>query len=363
MNNQAEISNKQVSRLLLGYTMGVSLLIMPSGMAKSFGESAWIFTIVYGLIFTVGAWLTGRLTEKFPDETLVEFGPKLLGKYISFLLNLGLSLYFLALVTYQTRAMVELVNIAIIPFGPGWFIAGLFLLAVMYGVVKGLTTFVQLNELLIGLALAIGMLVVALGWQNFKVIHLFPVFDIDRINLDNPMRLMALASSFIGYPILLYLTPFIKKPQGITGRAIRTLLFITVIYSFLNLTVIGVFGSMETMNQGWPVLELAKSVNLSGLLLERLDLVLLLAWIPAVYTSTIGSMFFGIEGISRLFKIRWKSPIIGALTIVLFLITNSITNYFHWIRIGNYLAIIGIFFSLAMPVLLWLAYLMRREGT
>lgn len=360
MNNKPLIANKQVTRLLLGYTLGSSLLIMPSGMAKSFGESAWLFVIGYGLLFTFGAWLTARLAEKYPDETLVEFGPRLLGKVLSFLLNLGLSLYLLALVPFQTRAMVELTNIAVVPLGPGWFIAGFFLLAVMYGVIKGLDTFVQLNELLIGLAMLIGMFVIVLGWQNFSLLHLFPVFNINEIKLV-PLQWVALTSAFMGYPILFFITPFIRKPAGIAGRAVRTMLFITFIYSFLVLTVIGVFGAKETMNQGWPVLELAKSVNLSGILLERLDLVLLLAWIPAVYTSTIGSLFFGVEGISRLFKIRWKSPLVWILTAVLFLAANSITNYFHWIRIGNYLAISGVFFSLAVPLLLWTAYLFRGK--
>lgn len=361
MNNKPFISNKQVSRLLLGYTLGASLLIMPSKMAQSFGESAWLFVIGYGLIFTFGAWLTARLAEKYPDDTLVEFGPKLLGKTISFLINLGLSAYFLALVFFQTRAMVELANIAIIPFGPGWFIAGFFLLAVMYGVIKGLDTFVQLNELLIGLALFIGIVVCVLGWQNFKVLHLFPIFNIKQINLKSPMQLAALSSAFIGYPILFFITPFINKPSGITKRAVRTMFFITIIYSFLVLTVIGVFGAKETMNQGWPVLELAKSVNLSGILLERLDLVFLLAWIPAVYTSATVSFFFGVDGMSRLFKIRWRSPLIWILTVLLFITTNLIANYFHWMRIGNYLAITGIFFSLAVPLLLWAAYLFRGK--
>lgn len=363
MNNNPFVSNKQVSRLLLGYTLGASLLIMPSGMARSFGESAWFFVIGYGLIFTLGTWLTARLVEKYPDQTIVEFGPKLLGKFLSFLLNLGLSLYFLALVPFQARAMVELTNIAILPFGAGWFVAGFFMLAVLYGVIKGLDTFAQLNELLIGLAILVGMIVTVLGWQNFRLFHLFPIIDVNAINLKSPLQLATLSSAFIGYPILFLVAPFIKKPKGITGRAVRTMLFITLVYSFLVLTVVGVFGAKETMNQGWPVLELAKSVNLPGLLVERLDLVMLLAWIPAVYTSATGSLFFGIEGISRLFKIKWRSPLAWILAVVLFFMTNAITNYFHWVRIGIYLAIAGLFFSLAVPALLWIVYLFRhKEG-
>lgn len=364
MNNSRVISTKQVGRLLLGYTLGASLLVMPSGMARIFGPGAWLVTLTFGMIFVVGGWLTARLVEKYPEETIVEFGPKLLGKILGFIFNIILALFFLSVVPYQTRAMVELVNIAIIPNGPAWFISAFFLFTVVYGVIKGLDTFVQMNEFLIIISVIIGIAVVLLGWENINVVHLLPLFYYRDLHMKSTIDILALSFSFFGYPIIFYIAPFLKKPGKMTGFTVRTLIFITIIYSFLVLTVVGVFGVKEAGSQGWPVLELAKSIHLPGSILERMDLVIILSWIPAIYTTATGSLFFGVEGLARMFHLKKRSSLAWSLALVFFFVSSMIGNYFQWVRWGNLMAIAGLLLSLILPILLWLAYLIRpgRRG-
>lgn len=357
------LSEKQVGRLLVGITVGGTILTLPSVAAKAFGTAAWWVLIGFGLVFIIGGWLTARLVEKFPDETLVEFGPRLLGKPLGIVLNLFLILVFFSIVPLVTRLMVEITNIAVLPFGPSWFISGFFLLAVVYGVAKGLDTFVQVNEILVFISIAIGATVVLLGWQNFNKVHLLPLFYVKEFNLKNPSLFLGPALAFFGYPILFYLAPYIRGSGKITGQTVRSLVFVTILYSFFTLTVLGVFGVQETINQGWPALELAKSVNMPGIFLERLDLVLILSWIPALYTTAAASFFFGVLGLVRTFKLqKYASWFIWSLAIIFFFASGRLTNYFVWNKVAVYIGLVGMTVSLVYPLLLWFAYLLRPRA-
>lgn len=360
MSNRV-LSSKQVGRLIVGYTVGAAILSLPNVAVRVFGVSAWWALIIIGLIFSAGAWLTARLVRKFPDETLVEFAPKLVGSPLAWLFNLIIVSMFLGIVPIEVRAMVEITNISILPYAPAWFISGSFLLAVVYGVVKGLDTFTQVNEILIGIALIIGAGVVILGWQNFDSIHLYPLFHAGEFSIQ-PWLLAGASFPFFGFPIIYYLAPFLKDTEKIAESTIRSTLVVTILFSFFTLTVLGVFGDKETMSQGWPALELAKSINLPGVFIERMDLVLIMAWIPAIYTTATASFFFGVVGLLRLFKLKRASPIIWGLAVVFYWVSGQLTNYFQWIRWSNYLAIVGLFISFILPILLWLAYLMRPNA-
>ncbi|HOQ23984.1 MAG TPA: endospore germination permease [Bacillota bacterium] len=352
------LSAKQVGRLVVGHTVGAAILTLPNVAVRAFGSSAWWVLFVLGLFFTVGAWFTAVLVRRFPEETLVEFAPKLLGRPLGFILNLLLILMLLSIVPIEVRAMLEITNISILPLGPAWFISGIFLLAVAYGVSKGLDTFAQVNEILIGLALIIGATVVVLGWQNFDSIHLYPLFHPKDFRWQ-PMLLIGPSMAFFGYPIIYYLAPFLKDPDRLVGSATRSMFFITLLFSFFTLTIQGVFGDKETLNQSWPALELAKSIHLPGIFIERMDLVLILAWIPAIYTTASASMFFGILALVRLFKLRSTSLVIWGLAAIFYWLSGLLTNYFEWTKWSGYLGFLGLFISILLPLVLWLAYLMR----
>jgi spore germination protein len=359
--NGRVLATKQVGRLLLGYTVGGTILALPTVTTAAFGTSAWWMLLIYGLVFTLGGWLTARLASKFPEETLVEFGAKILGNPLNWLINLFLIAMFLAVVPMETRLMVEIATIAVLPNAPSWFISGFFLLVVTYSIVKGLDTFAQINEILIIASVLIGAAVVILGWQNADLTHLLPLFYLKDFKLQ-PDLLLTTSFAFFGYPILLYLAPFLKEPRRMTAYTIRTLIFIAILFAFFTFTVLSVFGAKETLNQGWPALELAKSINIPGIFIERLDLVLILSWIPAIFTTAACSFYFGVLGIVRLFKIKNASAIIWTLAIVFFFASGSLTNFFMWNRITTYLSYAAIVISLGIPFFLWIAYLIRPNS-
>ena len=356
--NGRVLATKQVGRLVLGYTVGGTILALPTVTTRAFGTSAWWLLLIYGLVFTLGGWLTARLATKFPDETFIEFGAKILGTPLSWALNLFLILVFLAVVPLETRLMVEIATIAVLPHAPSWFISGFFLLVVTYSIVKGLDTFAQVNEFLIIASILIGAAVVILGWQNADLIHMLPLVNLRDFRLQ-PDLILVPSFAFFGYPILLYLAPFLKDPKKMTVYTVRTLVFISLLFGFFTFTVLSVFGAKETLNQGWPALELAKSINIPGIFIERLDLVLILSWIPAIFTTAAVSFFFGVLGIIRLFKLKNASAVIWTLSIVFFFASGRLTNFFMWNRFSIYLSYAGIILSLGLPLFLWVAYLIR----
>src|SRR5687768_15157025 len=115
--------------MIIGYNIGGGILTLPSLAAGIFGSSGWLLVLTLGLIYTGSAWIAARLAEKFPEETIVEYSPRLLGKLIGLLFNLILIAHLFLVIPIDVRILQELVNISLLPGAPTWFVSGSFLFA------------------------------------------------------------------------------------------------------------------------------------------------------------------------------------------------------------------------------------------
>ena len=354
------LSARQVTLLILGYSIGGGILTLPSGAATVFGASGWLVVFLLGLLFIGAAWIIARLAERFPEETIIQYSPRLLGKYIGLLFNLLLIVQFFGVIPINIRILQELVNISLLPGAPTWFVSGLYLLALAYGATREINQIAQVNELLIELAIVVGVFVVLSALQHFEPLHLLPLFSKDQVHLDKLDQILGLTFSFGGLPVISMVVPFIRNPHQTTKATVKANVFITLIYTFFTVITIGVFGYKETIELAWVALELAKSVNFRAVILERLDLVLIVSWISALFTTGFISMFLVGSALGQLFRGRQKTYLIWALVPVTYYLSARLKNYFIWAHWSVYLAALALVITFLFYPLLYLLSL--RKG-
>src|SRR5690554_98089 len=178
------LSSRQIILLILGITIGGGILILPGRCARVLGAGGWLLAPISGVIFIFGAWVTARLGRFFPDETVMEFSRRLLGRPLGILVSLVFILFFFLYVPVEIRILQELVNISILRRAPSWFVTGAFLLVLAYSTNTDFETLTQVNEILIEITIIVGLLVAFLGWRFFDPFHLRPVFSGGEINLS-----------------------------------------------------------------------------------------------------------------------------------------------------------------------------------
>jgi spore germination protein len=355
------LSARQVTLMILGYGIGGGILTLPSLAAGIFGASGWLAVLVIGLLYVGVAWIAGRLAEKFPEETIIEYSPRLLGKVIGLLFNLAFIALLYLVIPVNIRILQELVNISLLPGAPTWFVSGTYLLALAYGASREVDQIAQVNELLIEIAIFVGLFVVVASFQHFDPIHLLPVFSKDQINLDQMEQLLGLTFAFGSLPVVNMVVPYIRNPRQTTKATMKASFFIALIYTFFTAVSLGVFGYKEAIDLSWIGLELAKSVNSRAVILQRLDLVLIVSWISALYTTGLISSFLVGLALGQLVRVRKKAYIIWALVPVTYYLSASLKNYFIWTRWSIYVALLSLVIAFFFYPLLYFLSLRKEK--
>ncbi len=364
MNSQParSLSARQVALIIIGFTIGAGVLTLPSAAAELMGATGWLWVLVTGLLFTGAAWVAVKLALQSPGETLVEYSQQLLGKPLGILYSLLLAAYFFSFLPVETRVLQELVNISLLPIAPTWFVSGSFIFAMAYGASRDIRQMAQVNELLIELALLTGVFVTLLSWQHFEPMHLLPFLAKDQLHLENFKVGVGTAFAYAGYQVINLILPNIKNPREATKATLKALLTVVVVYTFFTITVIGVFGYKETMAVAWSGLELAKSVNLEAIFLERLDLILLIAWLSAIYTTGLLTYYFGALILSKIFHLPNHALVVWAMAPVIYYLSTLLKNYFTWNEWGFYISLFTLAVSFIFTPFLYLLSLLKKRG-
>lgn len=354
------LTSRQIILLIMGLSISGGTLIIPGRCSRVLGAGGWLLVPAMGLLFIFGAWITARLGLLFPDETLIEFNRRLLGRPLGMLVSLVFILFFFLYVPVEIRILQELVNISLLRRAPSWFVTGTFLLVLSYTASVDFDTLTHVNELLIEISIVVGLLVTLLGWRFFDPVHVLPVFSGTGRELATYWEEAGLILTFTGYPLVLLVYPFTRRPREVSRAVILALILIILINTFFTITVLGVFGHAETAGQAWPGLELAKAVDIEVVILERLDLILVISWLSAIFTTCFLAYFFVAFGLSRMLGLRNQAYIPWALAPVVYYLSTILNNYFVWNKWLSYFSILAVLTGLVLPLFLLAIALLQR---
>ena len=81
MNITVKISVRQFTVVVMFYTIGTSILVIPAGLAADAGQDAWITTMLGWLIGLGCVGLYMMLGKQFTNMTLYEYNEKVFGKW------------------------------------------------------------------------------------------------------------------------------------------------------------------------------------------------------------------------------------------------------------------------------------------
>lgn len=361
IKNNDKISANQASILLFVTIVGAGVLSLPADVAKDVGPDSLFAILLGGTVSILFARLILYISSKFPTETFVEYTSKLVTKPVSVILSIGLVLYFSVFVSLDLRIFGEVLKIYLLPRTPIEVIMLTMLFTSAYLVRYGLEPIARMSEILFPIIVIPLILIFLPTLTDVDLSNFLPVLRTAPLKLLKGIVLTAY--SFIGFEILYMLFPYIENTKKL-GRNVNAAMFSTILYYiYITFFTIGIFGYKETKEQLWPLLTVIKSINFPGFFIENLEGFVMAIWTFTIFTSVYSFYYAASLTMGKLIKAREHSYLVMPLIPFMFLmslIPSSIVDVYKYSGyVSQYMTL---FFAVLLPVMLFLAIKIKKEG-
>ena len=332
MRQVEKISSRQFTVLVFWYTIGTTILVIPSGLAATAKQDAWI-GVIAGIILNIAiVFVFIKIWSKFPDLSYIGICKKVLGKYFGKVLAVNFIFYSLFGSAAVLFYVGDFVTTNILVGTPISYIHILYAVVVIMGVKLGIEVIARTAEIFLPWFIFLYLLFVIMIGPNVKFELITPVFDSGvKPILQNAMSVAGTAS----LPFLSFLMIFPKVnnfKEAKKGFYVATIiggLFILII-TFLSITVLGPELTSRNM---YPTYVLAKKINI-GNFLQRIEIIIAIIWIfSSFFKLTI--YYYGLTvSIAELFNIQnYRSlcyPLGVIVVVVSLFIYPNITYMIEW---------------------------------
>ncbi|KMY43334.1 hypothetical protein AC622_02905 [Bacillus sp. FJAT-27916] len=310
------LSLTQLYFVIIQILIGIIIFTIPFYVSYEASHNGWISGVILLVAFQLLALIIIALHRNFPDKNLYQIAEIVLGKTAGKILSILLSIYSFISAGYICIYFGYLSKewtLAITPYP----VTYLLLLLPAYYIAAGkLVAFARFCCIAF-LLIFILVFVICFGIENMDFTYLLPIGDVPLHKIMKGALHIGPIYSAINC-ILLYL-PKVDGSLKAKGRVVfYSILTVSLIYVFIIITSLALFGSRPLDIVVLPVLHLLKSITLFGVL-ERLDLLIMCFWLIPTATSFVVHMHMCLTGFIQAFHPKKESRLL-----LIFFILNFI---------------------------------------
>ena len=317
MAGQSKISARQLMILTILFTIGSAILIIPSGMALVAKQDAWIAVLVgvgCGLLIM---YLYIKITDLYPQMTLVEIMEALLGKW----LGKAAALLFFSLLLINAPAPVlfylgNFMTTQMIPQTPIPAINILFAVIVLFAVRLGLEVLARSAEMMFPLFILLYISFTGLVVSNIKLENVQPVLEAG-VGPIWPAALSFVSTTYLPHIVLLMIFPASvnRSDQARKAFFIGSLIGGLILVVIVALTIL-VLGPEITATNIYPSYALAKKINI-GHFLQRIEAIMATIWFITLFFRLTLYMYSIVTAIAQIFQLKSSKQLVLPLGIIL----------------------------------------------
>lgn len=353
-----KITQTQLSVTIVSVMVGVGILSFPSTIAATAGVDGWIGILCAGGITLFSTSLILSLGEKFQYRSLTDYGPLLVGKIINTMIIILFILYFLFFVSMIIRISADVTKIFLLDETPLEIILIGILMMSTYLVIHGINPIARFNESLQPGIIIILSVVLLLTLKDADFGRNLPILG------DGAQRVIKsipkIFFSFLGFEILFFLLPFLSKTIKIKRSISIGVISVTLLYAFIMLLSIAVFGQKEVEFLEYPTIALVKNIEVPGTFIERLESVMMFVWIPFAVTTVVILNYGASILTMHLLKLEEHRTVSLLFFPVIFLLAVLPKDVIQVNLLAEQVSYVGIGLSVGLPILLWCIYGIKK---
>ncbi|MGG1661865.1 GerAB/ArcD/ProY family transporter [Brevibacillus sp. NRS-1366] len=369
-SQQQTFSLWQLTSLITSTLIGVGVLTLPRTTTSVLLEAGWM-SPVFGSVFAfLSIWMIATLSKRFPGMTFIEYSPIVwgtkknpkMGKWLSLPWIIGYLSFLYSTTAIVARVFGEVVVTSVLLETPlEVIIISMFLLAFIL-CLHEVEVVARVNELLFPLILFPILFIALASFQKAEWNNILPLFRVSGSSLLEGTY--EAIYSFSGYEIMLIYFAYAHENNSKARSGFYGIGIAMVVYTLIVVAGIVVFGYEELQRVTWPTLELVKTTQVPGLILERLESAFLAVWVTAVFTTVANAYYAVMYGLRQLFNkgIVFQRVISAIMFIPLYFIALWPQNIVDIFRVSSYLGMISIILNLGVPTLYLIVIFMRGFG-
>ncbi|WP_026676081.1 GerAB/ArcD/ProY family transporter [Fictibacillus gelatini] len=360
MLKDEKLSVRQFRLLVILFSIGSSILILPSGMAAGAKQDAWIAQLLVIAISLLFIWLYNVIHKWFPKMTLVEICHALFGKWIGTLL----SLFFLSLpFLYATILMLysgAFLTAQIFSNTPMVAINVLMLLILVMGTRLGIETLARSAEILIIFFVFLLIILIVFTLPEIKLENIQPVFEAKPKTLLRT-AVFPVITAAINSVVFLMILPHVNDSKKARHSFLIGHVIGGVILFIITALCILVLGADQTARKMYPPYTLAKQINV-GQVITRIEVIIAVLWTISIYFKMAIYFYAALVGLAQLLNLQDYRPLVlpsGLIGIVLapIIFTNIVwQNTWDTSSSIGYSIAVGVF----LPILVLLAGAIKK---
>lgn len=337
--DKVQISAIQLFYVMLGFEIGNTLIFAIGSGAKQDAWLAILLSMLGGLIL-MSVYI--KLCSLYPNDTLVQMIPKIVGRYLSYPVILLYIMYFTFLASTACRDFSELIVSTILPNTPMIVIIGSFVTIVIYCLRGGIESFGRMGELVFP-----AFMLILLGVWILMVIT-SDEFDLNRMSPVLGEGLKPIIDEMLPYPspsilvfpfgetvLITMLFPFLKVKSQAKWAGFAVIVAGGVLLAINSIFMISILGPNIYKQEFFPLLAATRMISIADFL-ERFDAIIILLMVAGVFLKVGGWTFGASIAIAQLFKITSTNSILlglGALITPLSII--QATNFIQFRDFGK----------------------------
>ncbi|TYR80507.1 GerAB/ArcD/ProY family transporter [Priestia megaterium] len=356
MLEHSKISETQFRILVILYSIGDTILVVPGSMTADSKQMAWLPAILGVVIGVVLVWLYSAIGSLFPHKTLVELNEKILGKWLGKMISLlfvastflfcsQLLFYVGSFLTTQIMSDTPLLIIHIA-----------FMIVVTIGIRLGLETLARCGEILFPWFMICFIILVFSISPQIKVESIQPLFGVG-IKPILRSTLIFLSIAPLTFIVLLMIFPAHvtngKKSRSafFIGSAIGGLIMIIII--LLSILVLGPVYAQITM---YPSYELARRIRI-GDFIQGIEVIIAIMWFLSLYFKLSIYYYATVSGLAQILELKQYRLLTLPLSIIIIVLSNIVYPSITYEKIWDtetwipYSLIFGLFYPLLLLII------------
>lgn len=356
------ITPYQLTLIIIGTAFGAQAVLAPQKLIEEAGTGLILATILGGMLFFVISYIMLRLGMYYPNESLVEYMPRIWGQRLGKLVLLWYITVFIVQSGVVLSGFSKAITVFMFDRTPSQVVAMSMLALTVYCVVQEIGTIVRITQITVLVSSVILLLMWAMTILNFRFENLLPFPSNGFIPVLTTV--VDTWSMYSGYEIILLFLPLVRrgKTDIIMSVGLAFILLI-IIFELLFVSIIGVVSVKSAENYVYPTVITMRAVELPGTFIERLENYLLLAWVPAVFDTLAIMLYASAKVISDIYGYKDHRPAVLLLAPIIFAFMVIMQSAQAASFINNLLSWLGWSFSLGViPVSMFLAWRCQKRG-
>ncbi|GIO60942.1 MULTISPECIES: GerAB/ArcD/ProY family transporter [Paenibacillus] len=275
--DKGKISAQQFALIMYLYIIGTAALVQPHTLVSIAGQDAWFSVIIVGIIQLGLITLYLKLGFRYPQQTIIQYGRLLTGKWFGSAIAVVYMFYFLILTAYVLRNIGNFIGSVVLPQTPLVVNMAVILIPAIYGCFLGIEVIGRTGEILFPWAMSVFIITALLLIPKMHPGELFPMFPegiTPSIKAGYPL---------VGFPsleiaICLMLIPFVQNQQKIKKYFYITSVGTLISGTLLSLITIMVLGVDLTARSPYAVYDVAREIRIERVM-ERAEVIVGIIWL------------------------------------------------------------------------------------